>query len=261
MKRIIIGILIYLVFVTASANKSTYRDVLIVEIDSLLQEAQLSMFNVDFYKAIEQSKEALNLSIEAKYDKASIQLYHMLGQCLLNSQEYSQSLVYLSSAEKVENHAMYPLYMSQIYKLKAQIYFYLNMGEQSIAELDKALRTVIKIKSKDERDITTSHLYESLTVVHGGLGNMNSSFHYMKENMNLLAKMDEAKYHTSNINLFTSFGNYYIIENELDSAKYYLDCAMHLIDKYEYKYKALTLRRMGDLLLLQSDYRLALSVF
>lgn len=112
--------IIYLLFISLALNahKLPIDSTGFKLADSLLVKANEAMGNVDIKKTIELSSEALDLSIKQNYDLGTIRAYYILGQGLFNNQNYKESLSYLSKAIKVKGSSKYPLYMSQIHKVR-----------------------------------------------------------------------------------------------------------------------------------------------
>lgn len=261
MNKIVITICILFLSVTLYSQKDRGSNYQIHIIDSLLKETQAAMLSVDIDKTIELSSEALELSTNANYHEGMIRSYFVIGQALFNCQKYKEALSYLSRADKVRERSKHPLYMSQIYKVKGQIYFYLNVNDKSLDEFLKAINVAKKITNSDHRGYITSQIYESISVVYSGIGDTASWLHYMKLNLKLLESMDESFIFHNKINLLTSFGSYFIVDDKLDSAKYYIDQSLKLINQYDYRYKVNTLKALGDLYFQQSEFDLALDAY
>ena len=261
MNRIIATLCVLSVVLTLHAQRTVTDSTNIIIVDSLLDKAHIAMINVDIKKTIELSSEALELSIKEKYHLGSIRAYYTLGQGLFNDGKYKESLSYLSEAIKVKGHNNYPLYMSQIHKVMGQIFFYLDIRDDSIIKLNKALATANRIKNIEHKGYITSQIYESLSIVYGGIGDMEASLVYMKKNVDLLNSLDENFVYPNKINLFTSLGDYYINDGQVDSAKYYIDNSLNIIEKYNFVYTCRAFRYLGDIYKLQNDQALALESY
>lgn len=261
MNRIIAILFVYTVVLALKAQISQVDSTSIKLIDSLINEAHTAMRDVDIKKTIDLSSQALELSTKNRYQLGTIRSYYTLGQGLFNNQEYNESLSYLSKATRVRGHNKYPLYMSQIYKVMGQIFFYLDIRDDSIIKLNKALATANRIKNIEHKGYITSQIYESLSIVYGGIGDMEASLVYMKKNVDLLNGLDENFVYPNKINLFTSLGDYYINDGQVDSAKYYIDNSLNIIEKYNFVYTCRAFRYLGDIYKLQNDQALALESY
>lgn len=255
--------IIYLLFISLALNahKLPIDSTGFKLADSLLVKANEAMGNVDIKKTIELSSEALDLSIKQNYDLGTIRAYYILGQGLFNNQNYKESLSYLSKAIKVKGSSKYPLYMSQIHKVRGQIFYYVDVFDDSIIEFNKALEAASKITNSSHRGYITSQIYESLAIAYSGIGDTEKALSYMMENVELLNGLDEDLIFRNKINQFTSLGEHYIIDKKLDSAKYFIDESLSIIDKYDYAYKCRTLRFLGDVHKMQNDLNLSLQTY
>ena len=228
--------------------------------DSLLDMTSETMINVDIEKTLELSSQALIVSSEAKYAKGMIRSLFVIGQALFHNQNYNEALDYLSRADKIKDHQKYPLYMTQIYKVRGQFYFYLQMKEQSLKELNRALNMAKDVEPNNYRVYLTSQIYESFIVIYGADRDETNRFHYLQLNKDLLESVkDESFIFSNKINAYSLLGEYYIQNNELDSALAALDRALELIEKYNFKYTSRTLRHVGDALALKGAHREALN--
>lgn len=90
---------------------------------------------------------------------------------------------------------------------------------------------------------------------------MEASLVYMKKNVDLLNSLDENFVYPNKINLFTSLGDYYINDGQVDSAKYYIDNSLNIIEKYNFVYTCRAFRYLGDIYKLQNDQALALESY
>ena len=256
-KRILISVFVCLF--TFTAPKLLANDDIIALVDSLLNETHHTMRSVDLERTIELSSKALALSSDAKYERGMVRSYYVIGQALFHNQNYNSALSYLSRAEKVKNNKKYPLYMAQIYKVKGQIYFYLDMTNKSLREFNRAEKTAQLVERDDYREYILSQIYESLITVYAFIEDKEKAFEYMQKGIAMLDKSDNEELTFPNkINLLSQIGEYYLQQRNYERATDYLNDAMLLIDKYEFRYNAFTKRVLGNLFFDLNDYELAL---
>ncbi len=262
-KNCIIVILLMLSLSFALIGKEKMNKSHIIHlVDSMLDETNTTMRNVEIEKTIELASKALALSSKAKYSKGMVMSYYTIGQALFHNQNYNEALSYLSLADKVKNHRKYPLYMTQIYKVKGQIYFYLEIEEQALREFNRALDVVKYVDRIDYKDYLTSQIYECFITIYRHLENKDEVLEYLRKNKALLeTSNDETFIFPSKINMYSLIGEYYFLNNAPDSAMTYLDKAMSLINKYDFKYKSFTLRLIGDVLFSENNYKSALDYY
>ena len=235
------------------------KEIKIHHADSLLDMTSQTMRDVDILQTIELSSKALALSTEANYSRGMVRSLYVIGQALFYNQNYDEALDYLSRAEKVKDYKKYPLYMTQIYKVRGQIYFYLQMKEQALRDFSQALYMAKFIEEDHFRGYLTSQIYESFCVVYSYETDKETRYYYLQKNKELLESMEDESFLFPNmINMYSLLGEYYVLDKQLDSAFYNLDKALSLIDKYDFKYVSATLRHLGDAFVLKEDYRQAL---
>ena len=244
---------------TFTAPKLLANDDIIALVDSLLNETHHTMRSVDLERTIELSSKALALSSDAKYERGMVRSYYVIGQALFHNQNYNSALSYLSRAEKVKNNKKYPLYMAQIYKVKGQIYFYLDITNKSLREFNRAEKTAQLVERDDYREYILSQIYESFVTVYAFIEDKEKAFEYMQKGIAMLDKSDNEDLTFPNkINLLSQIGEYYLQQRNYERATDYLNDAMLLIDKYEFRYNAFTKRVLGNLFFDLNDYELAL---
>ena len=259
-KKIILSALVAIL--ALNTPKSIASNDIINLVDSLLDETHATMLNVDINKTIELSSKALSLSIDAKYNAGMIRSYYIIGQALFHNQSYNEALSYLVRAEKVKDFKKYPLYMTQIYKVKGQIYFYLKLNQKAIKEFHRALEVVNKVERSDHREYLTSQIYECFITLYNSESDHESSFKYLTLAKDLLeSSQNESFIYPNKINFYSLLGEYHYVKNEYEQAKAYLGNAMDLIYKYEFNYKSFALRIMGDVLVKEAKYREALDSY
>ena len=141
--------------------------------------------------------------------------------------------------------------MAQIYKVKGQIYFYLDMTNKSLREFNRAEKTAQLVERDDYREYILSQIYESFVTVYAFIEDKEKAFEYMQKGIAMLDKSDNEDLTFPNkINLLSQIGEYYLQQRNYERATDYLNDAMLLIDKYEFRYNAFTKRVLGNLFLI-----------
>lgn len=238
------------------------REKAIIIVDSMLDDTHLTMMNVEIDKTIELSSKALALSSDANYSRGMVRAYYVIGQALFHNQNYNEALSYLSSADKVKDFRKYPSYMAQIYKVKGQIYFYLEMNTQALREFKRALDVVKGVEPANHRDYLTAQIYESFITVYNYADNKEEVLKYLQKDKALLESSDDEGFIFPNkINMYSLMGEYHSANDAPDSALIYLEKSMSLINKYDFKYKSFTLRLLGDVYGSKNQHRTALEYY
>lgn len=222
--------------------------------DSLLAVVSAELSKVNPAGALKPATEALSLSRRTGYSKGiAISSFH-IGQALTYLGDYQKSMEYLSLSEQEKYSKGDPVMLSEISRIKGQIYYQFGLVKASLNEFHKAYAFAVKIKDKEEKDRFTSLAYENLGIAYNIVKNMpDSSLYYMKKNKKLLATTDEKNTFKNKINLCTHYGEFYTTLQQYDSAVYYFNKAQSLILKYDYPYSSWLYTQWGDLHAQQGD--------
>lgn len=154
-----------------SFSQSESLDKMLISLaDSILFETEQTAVNHNIEKTVEQSLKALALSTNASYCQGIVRSYYIVGRSLFLNQSYNEALLFLSHVDGVKDHAMYPIYMSQIYMLKGQIYTKLDVLNHAQLELFKALETAEAIDEIEARTQIVSSIYHSLSTLYNRKG-------------------------------------------------------------------------------------------
>ena len=222
--------------------------------DSLLAVVSAELSKVNPAGALKPATEALSLSRRTGYSKGiAISSFH-IGQALTYLGDYQKSMEYLSLSEQEKYSKGDPVMLSEISRIKGQIYYQFGLVKASLNEFHKAYAFAVKIKDKEEKDRFTSLAYENLGIAYNIVKNIpDSSLYYMKKNKKLLATTDEKNTFKNKINLYTHFGEFYTTLQRYDSAVYYFNNAQSLILKYDYPYSSWLYTQWGTLHAQQGD--------
>ncbi|HBL34974.1 MAG TPA: hypothetical protein DDZ96_14355 [Porphyromonadaceae bacterium] len=216
-------------------------------VDSLLTKVSKEIRSVSPEQGLEFAVKALSQSRESNYSKGKAMSCFYIGQLLFYFGDYNKSLQYLSLSEQEEYTSGNYILLSEISRIKGQLYSYLKLKEASFSELKKAYGYALQIREKKERERFTSLAYENLAIAFNIRGDQDSSFFYLMENKKLLARTDENKTFNNAINLYTLFGEYFGNKQQYDSATYYFNNALALISKHDYPYTSWLYGHWGDL--------------
>lgn len=129
-----LSILFVFIFICFGFIQANAKSPQIALIDSLQNEIDIASREVDIDRMLKLSLEALSISEKSKHNKGIIHFNYWVGQSLFYKQEYKKALSYLSKVDKIKGSEKYPESVVQAYKVKGQIYFYLEMVDKSIKE-------------------------------------------------------------------------------------------------------------------------------
>lgn len=234
MKRLLL-LLLLLYFYTI--GKSAQKDVVLyAEIDSLLLKSRYEFLNINLIESIEFASKAFTLSTEIDYVDGEIKSAFYIAQSLTYLGSYDKAFEYLEILNENFKHFKdnYQL-RYEIARIRGQLYDYIGLHNESKKEFLKSIEYSKKIKDDFVRNYCRSMAYDNLAVLFEKK-NMDSVYYYSQLNMRLLNKLDEKPFFRNRFNLYAILGEYFTHKEQYDSAKYYLNKAVSIADKYEYKY-------------------------
>lgn len=218
------------------------------EVDSVLTMVSVELSNVNPVAALELATEALSRSREIHYSKGKAKSCFFIGQVMVYVGNYDKSMEYLSLSGQEKYTSGDFILLSEISRIKGQVYFYLGLKNAAFREFEKAYGYVVQIRDKDERERFTSLAYENLGIAYNVLkNNADSSFYYLTKNKKLLERTEEPRTLKNKVNLYTLFGEYYKNRQQYDSAVYYFNKALLLTSTYNYPYTSWLYAHWGDL--------------
>lgn len=216
-------------------------------IDSLLIESHNSLSKIDNKSALDYAELALALSESIQYSPGKAKAYFYIGQSLYTLGSFKDAVKKLALAEKEPYAASSPLIMFEICRVRGQIYKQLGLSTQSLGEFKKCLLHARKLAVPQQRDYCKSLTYENLYIFYKDLDQADSLLHYLNLNKNLLEAQDESFVFTNKINMYVSLAEYYIQQNNLDTAELLLEQSLQLAEKFEYPYTSRSYRYWGEI--------------
>ena len=238
----------FLLLFTADLKARPTYSTKIKEVDSLLSVVSTELGNVKPSEALKPATRALSISRKAHYSKGiAISCFH-IGQIFNYLGEYEKSIEYLSLSEQEKYSKNDFIMLSEISRLKGQVYYLLGLSKTSFLEFRKAHEYAIRVKDKKERERFTSLAYENLSIAYNIIkGIPDSSLYYLKKNEQLLATTDESHTFKNKINLYSLYGQHYTAQHQFDTAMYYFNKTLSLISKYNYSYSSWLYTQWGDM--------------
>ncbi len=218
----------------------------IKHVDSLLELSRLASVDMDTYKSVEYAVDALRNSRAIDYQFGLLRSNHYIGQMLFYNGNFDESLKYLADGESLEIAKDNPQILSQILKVKGQIYYSLELIDNSVKEYRKAAKYAGKIQPKSASDYVLSQIYENIHHVFVKTNQPDSVYHYLNKSKLSLESLDEAKVFPHLVNNYTSLGYYYYSGDQYDNAEKYYNMALDMANKYNYCYVSRTHMYLGD---------------
>ncbi|WP_298649823.1 LuxR family transcriptional regulator [uncultured Proteiniphilum sp.] len=242
-----------LLFATGLKARPVHPDK-IKETDSLLSIVFAELSNVNPTGALKLATEALSLSRDLNYSKGKAMSFFYIGQIFNYLGKYEKSMEYLSLSEQEEYSKDDVIMLSEVSRVKGQVYYLLGLGKASFNEFRTAHNYAVRIKDREKRNRYTSLAYENLSIAYNIIKDMpDSSLYYMEKNEQLLATTDESLTFKNKINLYSLYGQHYTARQQYDTAVYYFNKALSLISGYNYPYSSWLYARWGDMHLQKGD--------
>lgn len=246
MKSILFTCSFFLFFYTnvseAKAQETTQ------DVDSLLSIVSAEFANVNPAKSLEIAIETLSISRALDYPKGRAISCFYIGQALTYLGDYEKALDYLTQSEKDKYSLKNPTILSEISRLKGQIYFYLGLKDVSFEEFKKAHKYASKIEDDEKKYRYLSLAYENLAISWNiSKNNPDSSFYYLTKNREFLDNIEEELVYRNKINLYTLIGKHYKNIEQYDSASSFYCKSLSLINKYNFPYTSYLYSNWGDL--------------
>src|SRR5690606_25941745 len=144
----------------------------------------------------------------------------------------------------------------------AMNYMTWGLYAQGITEFRKTLSLTENHKDNEFARILTARVFGNLFVVYRDLDNPDSACYYLDTEINLVRTLNKQKVYTNLSLSYLDHGEQYI-EDEInyDSAEYYFQKSLDLLEKYDDPYKQDVFCALGDLNYEKKNYEKALSYY
>lgn len=216
--------------------------------DSLITLATAEIAKVKLDAGLELSIEALSLSREARYSKGTATSCFYIGLILNYMGNFDKSLEYLTLAQKEKYTAGDFALLSEIGRIKGQIYFYLGMKNAAFRAFQNSCKYAEKIPDREERLRYSCIAYQNMAIAYKEIkNNADSMLYYLKENEKMQAKTEEWKTFKNKVNLYMLYGEHFALQHQSDSATHYFQKALLVAEKYNYPYTSAIYLQWGDL--------------
>lgn len=230
MNKILIFIrssIVLLVFVCS--NRAAGQQNQLKQIDDLLVKAD--NFNKKFQdiNELKTAQQAYSLAQKAGDDNREAKSVYYIARSLFNLGLFKESLSYVEKADSEKHFTKDPIQKVLFTELKAYLYKSLKLDSQSKKEFTNAFSLLGDNNSNDAFEIR-SRIYANLSQ---NTTNQDSILIYYNLQKEELKKLPEKKYFGAYCENYNYIGNFYLGNNKLDSAYYYLDKSYQLKQKYK----------------------------
>lgn len=232
------------------------------EIDSLLDASTLEYDKYENQKSIELAEMALRKAQKLKISQAIAEANYNIARAHGDMGEQEKSFHYLEKAKKESFADKNDLFRAKLAEVAATNYMSLSMYPQAVKEFHKALNLSRAAGGNPLAKKITGRTYGNLYVTYHGMGNLDSAYFYLNKEIDLLKKSEEEEVYSSLSLSYLDFGLMFLEEkHDLDSARYYFQKSLCLLDKYEDPFKQDIFRALGDLYFEKKEYEKSLNYY
>lgn len=258
-KKISTLILIFVLHFIYGQNYSEQKK----ELDSLIKVADV--YNSD-YKTIllfEISQSILEKSNAIDYDKGKSYAYYNIACCLYDVVNSEKSVKY---AKKALSYNIYlktnPIQKSRIILLLGTNYRRLKLYDRSANSYHRALKVLEDSSEKsDEAKILKSSLYINISSLYSQNKNLDSTYHYLHKNELILRGLNTEYSYLNKAASKGQLGLYFNQIKNADSANYYFDQGLNLIQDKNHQYELELLYGKGEAFALQNNSQKAIEFY
>jgi tetratricopeptide (TPR) repeat protein len=216
--------------------------------DSLITLATAEIAKVKLDAGLELSIEALALSREARYSKGTATSCFYIGLILNYMGNFDKSLEYLTLAQQEKYTTGDFVLMSEIGRIKGQIYFYLGIKNAAFREFQNSCMYAERIPDREERLRYSCIAYQNMAIAYKEIkNNADSILYWLRKNEKTQAKTEEWKTFKNKVNLYMLYGEHFAHQHQSDSATHYFQKALSVAEKYNYPYTSAIYLQWGDL--------------
>jgi hypothetical protein len=232
------------------------------EIDSLLDISTRAYENYESRKSIDLAKKALEKSTENNLDTGIAEANYNIARALSDLGKQEESFQFIEKAEKTNFAKTNPVYLAKLKEVSAMNYMTLGLYPQGITEFHKTLLLAQNHTENEFAQILTARVFGNLFVIYRDLENPDSAYYYLNKETNLLTALDESEVYTNLSLSYLDYGSKYIEDKiDYDSAEYYFQKSLALLEKYNDPYKQDVFCALGDLNYEKENYKKALDYY
>ncbi len=244
-------------FSTFVSAQDRYR-----EIDSLLDASTLEYENYDTQKSIDLAKQALKKAERLKISQAIAEANYNIARGLGDIGKHEESFSYIEKAEKEDFARKNNLFRAKLREIAATNYMTLSMYPQAVKEFHKTLQLTSHYENDSFAKMIRGRTYGNLYVTYHDIGNLDSAYYYLDREIKSLKDLEEAEIYSYLSLSYLDYGLIYIEEEKnLDSAQYYFQKSLYLLEKYEDPFKQDVFRALGDLYYEKKEYDKSLNYY
>lgn len=230
-------------------------------IDSLIRLSHQETITMDLVKSFEYAVEAMYLSEEIDYSQGMAMSYFFAGQALAGVGSYDKSIEYLSLSEGEKYIQTNPQLLAELYRVRGRVYGFIGFRDLSASEFKKGLKAIQKSKDESKINQYRSLAYENLSYHYLSEDELDSVWHYLNKNKEVLKMTEVPVIYTNWSNLYGLYGELYTKRQQFDSAEHYFNQAIEIAVKYNHRYLSKVYLNWGKMEEVQRNYGRALNFY
>jgi len=232
------------------------------EIDSLLDASTREYENFESQKSVDLAITALKKAEEIKSSQAIAEANYNIARGLSDLGQQKKSFEYIEKAEKESFARKNILFRAKLRETSALNYMTLSMYPRAISEYHKAISLAEKSNDDSLAKIIIGRSYGNLFVTYNDLGNLDSANYYLNKEIASLKTFEEKDVYSHLSLAYLDYGlNYLEEKHNLDSAQYFFQKSLDLLNKYDDSFKQDVYRAFGDLYYEKKDFQPSLDYY
>lgn len=230
-------------------------------VDSLIDVSFQQFLKIDIEGNIKTANEALSISKDLNYSEGISKSYFYLARALSYLGEYQKALDYLRFSENETYTQDNVDIHSEICRIKGQIFMYIGLPSASIREFNRGIYYINQIREKNKRQQLRSLAYENLSISYENIHEYDTMYYYLDKNKKLLETYNFPYNNHNKINMYTLFGDYYVMKEDYDTAGYFFNKALGIAEANNMNYTSWIHKHWGDMEYKRGNYDAALTYF
>lgn len=232
-------------------------------IDKQIETANTLHFEGNVKKLFSVSKKIIQKSEDMGYEKGLAYGNFYIASAFLYTRQFKESIKYINKAQIYTDYLKSdPVQDSRNYVILGHNYFNLNLYSLSYKNYRKAIDIASSVKNKDEKLWRAeSSYYAALNILYRETGKQDSVYYYLKKEKNILDKLHDKNIYTAKTYSNVRFGNYFLTEKKPDSALYYYEKALSLLEGRNINISEEVYRGIGNVYEYEKDYEKAIGYY
>ncbi|WP_131430853.1 tetratricopeptide repeat protein [Chryseobacterium formosense] len=227
-----------------------------LEADRLIKSTEQFYITGKSNNVLNYSEKIIKLSQKSQYEKGLSYGYFYLASYYYDQAKFKQSIDYAKQAQKYSDYLETDeTHSARISSLLGSNYLLLELYTLSFKHYRKALEILDGKKQKTPTDLLTeSAAYSNLSYIYENINKPDSMFYFLQKENKILKTIDFKDDYVQNGCSCLGYGNYYLKQNKIDSAKNYYNKSLEYFKENEHPCKIESLMGLGNLYASQKNY-------